>query len=498
MSIHRMYSRSARAGLALGFMTLTIGHPAGLTLAAPVQAQAPATNRHVIVISIDGFAAYALADQAVPLPHLRALAKAGVMAEAMLPINPTVTWPNHTAMVTGVGPDRHGVLYNGLPVRRTTGTGAPIKIEAHVDKPQLVLAPTVYDLAHQHGLTTAEIDWVAIEHAPTITWSFPEYDEPQLPVAREMVAAGVVTEADLQRFGKAPITFRDEIWTRAAEHLIKTHKPNLLLFHLLTTDSVQHQYGARTLAAQTALALADARVGRLVDACRAAGILETTTFVIVSDHGFKTYKQRIRPNIVLKQHALGNAAWAVAEGGTAMVYLTGDAANAGAGAGAASKAGSATTAASAAGTAAAADRAKTIEAVKQAFVGVDGIAQVLTPEDFATYGYPSPEKTERMSSLVLAARDGFAFDDSVEGDIVSPVAAGASLGAHGYLNTDDDMRAIFIASGAGVRRGATLGVIHNVDVAPTIARWLGLDMTNIVGHALTEIIDATPGSRAIH
>jgi predicted AlkP superfamily pyrophosphatase or phosphodiesterase len=329
---------------------------------------------------------------------------------------------------------------------------------------------------------------VAIEHAPTITWSFAEYDQPQAPVAREMVAAGVVTEDDLQRFGKAPITFKDEIWTRAAEHIIAAHKPNLLLFHLLTTDSVQHQYGARTLAAQTALALADARVGRLVDACRVAGILPTTTFLVVSDHGFKTFKQRIRPNVVLKQRSLGAVAWAISEGGTAMVYLTGAGASAGAaGSGSAGASGAGGT--GGAGGAGAADRAKTIEAVKQAFAGVEGIAQILTPDDFANFGYPSPEKSERMSSLVLAARDGFAFDGGLDGDAVSAVDAGASPGAHGYLNTDDDMRAIFIASGAGVRRGATLGMIHNIDVAPTIARWLGLDMTNIAGHPLSAIID---------
>jgi hypothetical protein len=50
------------------------------------------------------------------------------------------------------------------------------------------------------------------------------------------------------------------------------------------------------------------------------------------------------------------------------------------------------------------------------------------------------------------------------------------------------MRAIFIASGVGVKRGAALGVIRNLDVAPTIAAWLGIAMPNIEGHALGEIV----------
>jgi predicted AlkP superfamily pyrophosphatase or phosphodiesterase len=448
-----MLQRLSHTTLAVGIVlaALTIGFASGLT---PLRSAAAATNRHVIVISLDGFAAYALADQSLPLPHLRALAKAGVMADAMVGVNPTVTWPNHTTMITGVGPDRHGVLFNGLPVRQPIGAdGGPVKIEAHVDKPKLVLAPTVYDAAHAAGLTTGEVDWVAIEHAPTITWSFSEYGDPQAPVAREMVAAGVVSEEELKLFKGSQQPFHDEIWARAAEHIITAHKPNLLLVHFLTTDGIQHQYGARSAAARTALTLADAYVGRLVDATRKAGILADTTFVIVSDHGFKTYKNRIRANVLLRQRGLNTAAWAVSEGGTAIVYALGD--------------------------------DQTLEAVKQAFTGVEGIAQILTPAEYGTYGYPTPAQSDRMGGLVLVAREGYAFDSNVAGlEAVEAVPAGASPGSHGYLNTDPDMRAIFIASGAGVRRGAALGVIKNVDVAPTLARWLGVDLPNIAGKPL--------------
>jgi hypothetical protein len=92
----RMRQRLSHGTLAAGFglAALTIAFACGLT---PVRASAPATNRHVILISLDGFAAYMLADQTLPVPALRALAKNGVMAEAMIGVNPTVTWPNHTS-----------------------------------------------------------------------------------------------------------------------------------------------------------------------------------------------------------------------------------------------------------------------------------------------------------------------------------------------------------------------------------------------------------------
>src|SRR4030095_11441944 len=95
----------------------------------------------------------------------------------------------------------------------------------------------------------------------------------------------------------------------------------VLLSHLLTSDSTQHRYGARSLAGNTALTLADAKVQRLLDALKDAGILERTTMFIVSDHGFKTYRYVIRPNAFLQQRGIEDV-HVISEGGTAMLYVT--------------------------------------------------------------------------------------------------------------------------------------------------------------------------------
>src|SRR5262249_13135940 len=160
--------------------------------------------------------------------------------------------------------------------------------------------------------------------------TFAEVPHAEGAVERQMVAAGVLTQEELQAFPKYPITMKDEIWTRAAVHIIEKHKPNLLLYHLLTTDSVQHRYGAASLATDTALILADRQVQRILDALERAGIRDRTTVLVVSDHGFKTYQHLIRGNVVLREKGLlrdvdGQVdcdAWVMAEGGTAMVYVT--------------------------------------------------------------------------------------------------------------------------------------------------------------------------------
>ena len=76
------------------------------------------------MISLDGFPAYALDDPRLPIPTLRKLAREGVAATSMRPVNPTVTWPNHTAIVTGVDASEHHVLFNGL-LTRPDGGGRP-------------------------------------------------------------------------------------------------------------------------------------------------------------------------------------------------------------------------------------------------------------------------------------------------------------------------------------------------------------------------------------
>jgi predicted AlkP superfamily pyrophosphatase or phosphodiesterase len=89
---------------------------------------------------------------------------------------------------------------------------------------------------------------------------------------------------------------------------------------------------------------------------------------------------------------------------------------------------------------------------------------------------------------VLAAKPDYAFSNETEGDLVTP----ASGGTHGYLNTDPKMQAIFMAWGNGIPRGLRLNSISNLDVAPTIAALLGLEMKQAKGHAIPEIAKNGP------
>ena len=144
-------------------------------------AQVPAQERMVVVISLDGFPAFALDDPKLPIPTLRQLMRDGFSTHMTI-VNPTVTWPNHTAMVTGVRADeQHGLLVTSGPSSKTGGW-PPVKVEAMIEKERMVHVPTVYDAAFKAGLTTAQVDWVAINRAPTMTWGFNEWASAEGPL----------------------------------------------------------------------------------------------------------------------------------------------------------------------------------------------------------------------------------------------------------------------------------------------------------------------------
>ena len=78
---------------------------------------------------------------------------------------------------------------------------------------------------------------------------------------------------------------------------------------------------ARHAGGTTAMAFVDSCVEKLVNAVKDGGLADRTTFLIVSDHGFKAYKSQIRANVALQQAGLGDKAYVLPEGGTAFVYV---------------------------------------------------------------------------------------------------------------------------------------------------------------------------------
>jgi arylsulfatase A-like enzyme len=429
-------------------------------------AQSPAAqrDRHVILISLDGLPAVAMDNPRTPVPTLHRLAREGTRAAAVVPVNPVVTWPNHTTYVTGVLPAVHQVMFNGLLVRHASGVPT---VEPWRPKREMVRAQTVYDVAHAAGLTTAEVDWVAIHQPETITWAFPERPNPEGAVEREMIAKGLVTSDDIATFNRnTPSAWRDQVWTEAAIHILETHKPNLLLFHLLALDSTHHTYGLGGLASATGMAFVDAQVGRLISALERSGLASKTTVVVLADHGFRNARRSINPNVALRQAGVirgdGESrqadAWTMSWGGTAGIYLRDRA-----------------------------QRETLLPRIEAAVTGLEGVDGVFSGAKLIELGLPDPAGSNQAPDVVLSSKDGFEFGRADTGPAVVDIAGGVH-GHHGVLDTDPSMRALFLAWGRDVKTGAAIGDVRAIDVAPTIAEWLGLALPAAAGRSLASTL----------
>jgi len=434
-------------------------------LALPASAAEPAKDRCVILISVDGLANFYLDDPKAEMPTIRRLAKEGARANGIVCAFLTVTWPNHTTLVTGVAPAKHGVIGNDY-LDRASGEKVPFIPDPLFDKDEIVKVPTVYDAAHRAGLVTAGVIWPASRNARTLDFTvpdmagddaWPKYGTPAW--LEELKAAGIPIEKHGTWVKEAAGGVqRDWLYTRLAAHVLEHHRPNLLLVHLIELDHVQHKFGPRSPEAYWAVSHEDDRVRDIVEAARRSPLAERTTIVVASDHGFFPIEKDVRPNVVAKKLGLRDGdrkqVACVPQGGSCMVYALGEG-----------------------------DRAETVTVLKKELAAVEGVEAVIEPEGFAALGQPTPEQDSRAPDLWLAAERGYAFTDSDAGDeVVVPRASRA--GTHGYLPDQPDMLGTLVLAGPGIRGGATLGKASNRDVAPTIARLLGVELPTADGKVL--------------
>jgi len=415
----------------------------------------------VVMVSIDGFAAFYWSDPQARLPHLRRLAERGAIATGMEAVFPTTTWPTHVSLVTGVSPRTHGVVANHILNRQTRTvedlTGDPI-----YDAPDLLRAPTVYDLAHRAGLRTAAVDWPATRNATTLDFNLPFFKDQRVfetqtarAVWEELSALGY----PMHRQGEWALLpkrfYKDEMVGRVAAHVTRRHEPALLLLHFLCVDSFQHLYGPRSPEAYWALEYVDGLIGRFLDSLPAPGLDETTVFV-VSDHGFLESNREIRPNVRLRKlGAQRQARFVMNHGAGALYRLDAD--------------------------------PGAVDQLAREIATMEGVSGMWPATEYEVLGLPAPADHHQVADVMFEAAPGYSYGDAADG----PDEHGAPkyLGTHGQRPIYDDNAAFFLAVGAGIRPGVPLGQIKSRDVAPTVAVTLGLGMEAVEGAVLTRALE---------
>ena len=431
----------------------------------PLQVRAA---KHVILISIDGFAAYHLYNQELELPNIRRMVAEGVWAASSETVFPSVTHPSHTTIVTGVEPRVHGVLSNGL-FNRETGERFHPTNKARTD---VVKVPTLFDAAKKKGLSTAAFFWPETKDDPAVDFNIPEVFTPERKgditavdpkIITELQKAGVPIDLYFRWYGSPRQGAGDAILAEAAGYAIRTYKPNLLAIHILVTDEAQHAHGPHHYLSQAALTQADYCVGLLREAVDAAGIAADTTFLVTADHGFHSvyHQLNIRPAFekagLLDSIELRGGGWSMS------VELKENF-----------------------------DRRQDLPKLEKVFAelrGMPNIHRIVPPEEFHSLGQPRFEESPYAFGhyLILPDIDTYLVADPKDPTMERRLKETPSH-SHGYLPQHPRMYPSLVLAGSGIRKGQTIGHVRQIDIAPTAGRLLGLEMSNLGGRVIEEAL----------
>jgi predicted AlkP superfamily pyrophosphatase or phosphodiesterase len=423
----------------------------------------------LVMVSIDGLRASSLADPDAPIPTLRALAARGARARSMRPVFPSVTWPCHTTLVTGVGPARHGVLGNHV-FDRARGEA----VSHYGDRTDVPVAvETLWDRVHAAGGRVATVCWPKTRGVAAIPDNIPEFYEQELfeqwaspELWRELSTRGVPVGCYGAWSAKhATNPMQDWLTLEAARHVVRTRPPRLMLVHFLTLDAFQHDYGVSSPEARWALAHVDALLAHLLDAFRTAGRLETTTFVVFGDHGFVDVQTTYHANLILRDEGLIDLdargavtrrhAWVAGNGGAAHLYVLDGAPR------------------------------TTADRLRERFRALAGL-EVLDATAFKALGLPAPTEHPAQGDLILRAAPGYQLTGYPTAEVIA--AAPVYRATHGHDPLLPELGAALLLAGPGVRDGVTLADVAMLDVAPTAARLLGIALPSAEGRALAEAL----------
>lgn len=421
----------------------------------------------VIVVSVDGLVPASYMDpdaHDLRVPTLRMMRAGGAYSPGVESVYPTVTYPSHTSMVTGVRPGVHGITSNRImdPMMRNQSGWYWYEEDIRV--------PTIWQVAAQAGLHTALVNWPVTVGARA-DWLLPEYwragTADDVKLARALSTPGLMeaVAAEFPDFWAnfTPPDVLDKASIDVAIHLIRNDPPGLMLVHTWMVDEFQHRNGLWSAEGNARIEEADTQLGRLIEEVEAAGLWDETILVVLSDHGFLPVDARLRPGVALARAGL------VTLDGDTITDL----------------------------------RAHVRVSSAQAYIYVvdeaDEEAKALVLDIYTTMAategsgvgavYSRAQIRERggddAAFLSIEPAPGYSFSSGYTGD---EVVATPGKGDHGHDPATPGMEASLLIYGPRVQPGAIEGA-RLIDVAPTIAAWLGVPLPDAEGRALPVTIE---------
>jgi predicted AlkP superfamily pyrophosphatase or phosphodiesterase len=404
----------------------------------------PKISSHVVIIVVDGLGADLLNAQRKQLPKLTRQMSQGVVANIVEGVYPSLTEPAQATIATGMLPVDHGIFSHNETVKLTEmATLADAKATKNI---------FIWESATKAGLSVAAIEYKLTKDAAI------KFNLLDLPRQQQ--------DKKIKNNNYKSVSYRsalnaDEQCARKACELIKSAQPNLLLINFRALTFALNQFGTTAKEVNETLAKLDSWIDQILFSTEEAKIQKDTTILIVSDSGRADIENEFNPNVVLVKKGWLNvdeqgniSAWkAVAvplEGAAAIIVKN-------------------------------QSDEKAVEALfREIHKTPDSpIWRIFNRQEISRVG------TLPQAALMIDAAPSFSFGGSVKGNMISK---SQQKTASGYSPQRLEMRPIFIAFGKGIKQKGSLKFMRLTDVAPTVARILGIMHGARRGRTLTEIL----------
>lgn len=402
--------------------------------------------KHVVVITVDGFRPDFYRDTAWHAWNIRALMKDGTHALGQNSVFPSMTYPSHTTIVTGVQPSEHGVYYNSMfEPMGTTGkiywNDSSIKV------------PTLWKAVQDKGMKATALFWPVSADAP-VSYNIPDIGSMGEAVREQYSKpAGFLNTVKTEVFnGAAKIEYgRDVNVAKIAAYVIKKDQPNFMTVHFFSVDHAEHMDGREGDDVKEAIAGADSAVGMVVDALKAAGIWKNTVIIVTGDHGFVTVKTSVSPNVWLANAGLMNdnkSDWKAqffSVGGSSWLYLK--------------------------------EKNDTATLNK-----VNNLLAALPEDQKKFFRIIDRKKLDEIGAnpevaFALSGENNASLNGAFKGDAIKP----GKGGSHGYFPDFFEIRTGFVAYGPGIVKGGVIKEMNERDIAAVVAKLLGINFPSAKG-----------------
>jgi predicted AlkP superfamily pyrophosphatase or phosphodiesterase len=254
--------------IAVVFLLLVLAVPNARPARSGERATAPST---VVLISMDGTRPADLTEAL--LPSLVELGRKGARADALIPVDPSNTFPSHVSLVTGVRPEEHRLVNNLFidPVR-----GRFSRKESY----RWIESEPIWSIAERHGIPTASFHWVGSEGP---------WKAGPGPREAKKFSSRTLEKTKVNQILK---------WLAIED---PGSRPRLITSWFHGADHAGHVSGPGTESVGESLLPQDAQIARLVREMEERGLFESTTLIFVSDHGMSKARERLNLGRLLRQ-----------------------------------------------------------------------------------------------------------------------------------------------------------------------------------------------------